>query len=290
MSESVSLNVIEAADVMSLPAEEQAAAFVNGTKSLHALMEGTVCSVIMGQVGKSDIEEAIAATFYRITLLLRGVALLEEPAHFQIANSVARTIFELVIDLKSLCDDPSLAAKFLAFTRVVKFRKAEQLSGFLNANPSVDRSPHQHALSFASDPQRKQEVEQLCIKHWGPNKNGQPNWPDHWSGRNIADRAHDAGLEFEEAYRSQFFLQSQYVHAGPAGIQDLPWEALICSFGVAHRLMQQLSANATELVGGVFHLFDATPELREWLHKASSASGFYAVEAVLQKQNQGSFV
>jgi len=278
------IDVIADADVTALPPEKQAAAFVQGTKILYTLMNDTVCSVIMGQIGKSDIEQAIAVTYYRITLLLQGLATLDDPAHFQMANSTARTVFELVLDLKTLCADQSLAEKFFAFARVVKFRKAEQLVTFLNINPSVDRIPHQHAINFASDPQRKQSVDQQCVQHWGTNKNGQANWPEHWSGKNIADRAHDAGLEFEEIYRSQFFLQSQYVHAGPAGIQDLSRDALVCSFGIAHRLIHQLAATATELVGHQFHLFDTNLELRDKLRRVSAVPGFYAVEAVLQKQ------
>lgn len=284
MSEAHFLDVVEAADVTSLPREEQAAALVKGTESLYSMMNDTVCPVVIGQVAKSYSEQAIAATYYRITLILRGISTLTDPVHFQIANSVARTVFELVIDLKLLRDDPSLSAKFFAFARVVKFRKAAQLVKFLDGNPSIDRTAHQHAIDFADDLQRKQSVEQQCIQHWGANKNGQPNWPEHWFGTNIADRAHYAGLEFEEMYRSQFFLQSQYVHAGLAGIQDLSRDALICSFGTAHRLVQQLSATATLIVVEKFHLFDTNLELRDKLRRVSAVPGFYAVEAVLQKQ------
>jgi hypothetical protein len=278
------LEVVEAADVTALSREEQAAALVKGTRSLHALMEDTVCFVIMGQVGKTDIEQAIAATFYRITLLLQGLTCLYDPSQFQMANSVARTVFELVLDVKALCADRSLAAKFFAFSRVVKFRKAEQLVAFLNANPAIDRTPHQHAIQFASDTQRKQEVEQQCIQHWGTNTKGAPNWPDHWSGKSIAERSHNAGPEFEEMYRSEFFLQSQYVHAGPVGIQDLDRDALICSFAIAHQLVQQLSEAAINIVGEEFHLFDTNLELRDKLRRLSAIPGFYAVEAALQKQ------
>lgn len=284
MNEPISIEFIETADVTTLQREEQAAAFVKGTQSLHSLIEHTVCPVVLGQVGKSDIEQALAATFYRITLLLRALAKLDDPAHFQIANSVARTVFELVLDLKALSTHQFLAPKFFAFSRAVKFRKAEQLVAFLNANPAIDRTPHQHAIQFASDTQRKQEVEQQCIQHWGTNAKGAPNWPDHWSGKNIADRSNDAGPEFEEMYRSQFFLQSQYVHAGPAGVQNLDRDALICSFAIAHRLVQQLSAEATYIVGEKFHLFDTNLELRDKLRRVSAIPGLYAVEAVLQKE------
>lgn len=278
------ISAIEAVDVTKLSPKEQANAIFKGTENLHALMEHSVCTVVIGQIGKSDAEQSIAATYYRVALLVRGLVASNDPKHFQIANSVARTIFELVIDLKLLCYDHTLAAKYLAFARVVKFRKAVQLVEFLNDNPGVDRSTHQYAITFASNPQRKQVVEQLCIQHWGANKHGQPRWPEHWSGKTIADRAHDAGLEFEEMYRSQFFLQSQYVHAGPAGIQNLSPEALISSFGIAHRLIQQLAATATELVGEAFHLFDANPDLPRELRRVSAAAGYYAVEAVLRIQ------
>lgn len=282
MSEPLSFEVIEAADVAALSPQEQVTAFVEGTACLHDLIENTVCPVILGQLVKSDFEQAVAGTYYRIALLVRGVASLSDPAHFQIANSVARTIFELVVDLKLLTSDRTLAAKFFAFARVVKFRKAEQLVRFLNDNPSVDQVPHQDAISFASDT-RRQEVKRECIKFWGINSNNLPNWPEHWSGRNIADRARQAGLEFEEMYRSQFFLQSQYVHADPAGIQNLSRDALICSFGIAHGLIQRLAATATDLIGNEFRLFDTNLELRERLRSASAASGFYAVEAVMLK-------
>lgn len=284
MNKPTLIDVIEAVDITALSREDQAAAIVRGTISMHTLMNDTVCSVILGQVGKSDFEQAIAATYYQATLLLRAIATLEDPARFQIVNSAARTVFELVLDLKGLFADPGLAEKFFAFARVFKFQKATQLVSFLNDNPSIDRSRHQHAINFASDLRRKQEVEQQCIQHWGVKKNRQPNWPDHWSGKTINIRAHEAGLEFEEMYRSQFFLQSQYVHAGPSGIQDLSRDALICSFGIAHRLVQQLAATATELVGDQFHLFDTNIELRDRLRKVSAVPGYYAVESVLQKQ------
>lgn len=278
------LEIVEAADVTSLPIEEQSAAFFKGTLRIHSLVEDIVVPVVQGQIGKSDYEQAVSVTICRIALLLRGLKRLNEPAHFQIVNSVARTVFELVLDLKVLIADHSSAEKFHGFARVAKFRKASQLKTFLDSNPAVDRSSHQDAINFASDTARENEVEQECILHWGSDRSGKPRWPDHWSGKNIADRADDAGIEFAEIYRSQFFLQSYYVHAGPAGIQNLSREALICSFGIAHRLIQQMAAIAVQIVADEFHLFSTDLDLRVKLRRVSAASGFYAVQSVLERQ------
>ena len=200
-------------------------------------------------------------------------------------NSVARSVFELVLDLKILAADHSTADKFFVFARVSKFRKVEQLVSFLDEHPTVDRANHQHAISFATDAQRQDEVEQECLLHWGTNSKGKPNWPKHWSGKDSWERAVQAVVEFAEIYRSQFFLQSYHVHSGPAGIQHLSRDALICSFGIAHRLIQQLAATATEIIGDEFHLFDTNLELRDKLRRASAATGFYAVQMVLEQQS-----
>lgn len=284
MEPKLDLDVIEAADVTALSIEERAAAFFKGTVSIYRLMEQVVCPVVQGQVGKSDYESAVAGTYYRCTLLLRGLTELNDPAHFQIVNSVARTVFELLLDLKVLVSDPAMADKYFAFSHVAKFRKATQLKEFLDANPDVDQTQHLDAIKFASDAKRRVEVERDCILHWGTDRRGNPRWPDHWSGKNIADRANDAGLELAEIYRSQFFLQSYYVHAGPAGVQNLSREALIYTFGLAHRLVQRLAAMATQIVADEFHLFSTDLELLKKLTRVSAAAGFYAVESLLEQQ------
>jgi len=98
----------------------------------------------------SQQEEAITGTYYRMYLLLRGLAKLEDPCHFQMAG--------------------------------------------------VD-----------------QNRQKLCAKHgWDPKKP-----PLHWSGKDTLQRVPDADIEYKEIYRSQFFLQSYYVHAGGAGMDSL---------------------------------------------------------------------
>lgn len=286
MTTHMDLGIIEAADVTSLSREDQAAAIFKGTCSLSQFAESQVCPVIMGQLAKSDYEQAIAGTFYRLALLVRGLGRLDDPCHFQLANSTAPTVFELLLDIKALASDHTLAAKFLAFTRVSRFHKATQLTRFLSENPAVDRSSHLQAIQFADDPIRRQEVEQLCIQHWGSDSRGRPLWPEHWSGLSIADRAQRAGLDYEEIYRSQFFLQSYSIHAGGAGVDGISRDGLICSFGIAHSLVQQMFAEAISIIADGFHLFQADTHLRERLHRVSAASGFFAVQAVLERHGK----
>lgn len=272
-------------ELAAMPFEDQAAAFVSGTRMLYRLLNDTVWRVIESQISPSHFEQALSATYFRIVLLLRGVVALDDPCHFQIANSVARTVFELVLDLKALSNDPSQTRRFFDFPKVAKFRYAEKLVSFLHDHPSIDRGRFHHQINCVDDPQRRQQVRELCLQDWGCKGNGAPKWPDHWSGKNIADRAREAGLELEEMYRSQFFLQSQYVHAGPAGVQDLSRDALICSFAIAHEAIQRLAVIATQIVGDTFHLFDTIPGLRDNLkQQPDHAIVLYLLKAYEQKR------
>jgi hypothetical protein len=274
------LDLAEAADVERLPMEQKAIALFNGTRTLHRFAEEQVVPILQGQLNLNEHEQALLATYRRMTLLLRGLSALADPCHFQFAAIVARCAFELLLDIKILDRDPNEVARFFAFRDVAIFYKAAQLRNFLQEHSSVDAEPHRHALQFASDPERQKRIEQECMKHW-PASNGRPNWPKHWSGKDMRIRARDAGSEYEEIYCSTVFLQSYYVHAGPAGIQNLSRDALVRVFGISHGLIQRFFAEATEIICNRFKLFVADSAIHESLRRARAASGFFAVQDAL---------
>ena len=72
--------------------------------------------------------------------------------------------------------------------------------------------------------------------------------------------------------------------AGAAGVDSLSRESLICSFGIAHGLIQRLFAEATSIIADEYHLFRADADRRQKLKEASVASGFFAVQAALKAQ------
>lgn len=283
MSLSGTIQFVGPEDLKKLTNEEKADSLFQSTRSLHNLAEERIVPTLHGQLNLSDHEQSLVATYYLMTLLLRGLSSLADPCHFQMAEIVARTVFELLLDLKALADEPSLAAKFMAFTDVSRFHKADQLANYLSEYPAVDAQPHQHAVRFAFDQQRRQRLEQECIQHWGTDKNDNPKWPEHWTGNNIATRARNAGFKYEEIYRSQFFLQSYFVHAGPAGVQNLSKDALIRLFCIAHGLIQSLFSEATEIMCDRFQLFAGDSKLRNRLKFAKESSGFFAVQRILEQ-------
>jgi len=279
---------IEPQAIRNLPRHKKIEAIFQGTRALSEFAEENVCPQVRAALQKSGHEQALAATYYRMCLFLRALAKLDDTYHFQIAQMAARSIFELLLDLKALAADPTLAEKFFDFTWVSRYRKAKQLDDFLQAHPRVDTSPHKPALDLVNKPGVEQNRKQLCKKHGWVDSKGKPRWPDHWSGKDIATRAREAGVKYEEIYRSEFFIQSYYVHAGAAGIDSMSRDALESAFAIAHALVQRLFAEATKIIAERFHLFQADESLRHRLEAASVASGFFALLAAIKESESES--
>jgi hypothetical protein len=275
--------IVDDQTIRNLPIEKRIAAFFQGTLALSEFADKNVCPVVQATLQKTDHEKALTATYYRMCLFLRALAKLDDGAHFQVAAMAARSIFELLLDLKVLAEDPTLARKFFDFTWVSRYRKAKQLVDFLQANPNVDPTQHQHALALVNKPGVKKDRERICRKDGWVDSKGKPKCPDHWSGKNIATRAKEAGIDYEEIYRSEYFLQSYYVHAGGAGIDSMSHGALGSVFACSHALVQRLFAEATRIMARAFHLFEADESLRERLEAASVARAYFAVQAAIQQ-------
>jgi hypothetical protein len=269
-------------DVENLSLEECIKAVFHGTCELSEFAKNQVIPIIVSQVDRSKHEKALSGTYCRMSLFLQSLAKLDDSCHFQMAAIAARSVFELLLDLKVLAANPSLAQKFFDFTWVSRYHKAKQLAEFLSSNPGVDATPHSEALALVHKPDVEQNREQLCIQYGWVDRKGKPKCPEHWSGKYISIRAQEAGLEYEEIYRSQFFFQSYFVHAGGAGIDSMSHEALQSAFVVAHLLIQRLFAEATEIIADQFHLFVADVDLRTQLKATAAATGFYAVQAILR--------
>lgn len=270
--------------IMNLPLEKQVAIFVEGTRSLHGFATQKICPIVITQLGRSRHEDAVSATYGRMCLVVEALAKLGESRHFQMAAMATRSLFELLLDLKILANDPGAADKFFDFVDIDKFRKAERLRDFLAAHQSIDPQPHHAALAFANDTARRQRLEQLCVGHWGATPKGKPKWPEHWSGVNkIKDRAAMAGPEYEEFYRAEYWFQSCYVHAGATGILNLDRETFEKYFAIVHNMAQRLFVEATRIVSSVYPLFQMEPGLRQEVEKAPTFGKVWAVMKLLEE-------
>jgi hypothetical protein len=190
----VSLEDLSNAPSSNLSTSAMVESFYKGTNSIQYFAESVMIPLLNGQQKLNDKENALVGTYYRMYAWLRSLLALNGPVHFQGAASAARSLFELLLDIKLLQTDQTgdLVGRFDAFPEVEKYRSAQKLVSYSDAHPTTTLDCSRQR-SFVDGPSKYSSIEATIVKHWGRTKNGKPNWPDHWSGKNVFDRAHDLG-------------------------------------------------------------------------------------------------
>jgi hypothetical protein len=254
--------------------ERKAEALFRGTVALCDLANRHVVPILVGMVTKTDHEEAVVGTYYRMHFWMLSLAKLDYPSHFQTVLNATRATYELLVDLKLLVSDVSLAEKYHDFSFVARFSAAKKFIDHLDADPTyVLPAKPEKRRTFISDPANQKKFDDLRQKHWGKDKKGNLITPHHWSGLDFAVRCAKIGPTEARRYRDIYSQCSWFVHSGSAGIAGLSPDGLLAAFGWGHGQIQDMFAEGTEILCRTQHLFTANAELREQLELARVAAG-----------------
>jgi hypothetical protein len=256
--------------------EKKAEALFRGTVALRDLADCEVVPILARMVRKTDHDQAVVGTYYRMHLWVLSLAKLDQPVHFQTVLNATRGLYELLVDLKLLVNDASLAEKYHDFSFVTRFSAAKKFIDHLDADPTYS-SPAKPEIrrTFMSDPANQKKFDDLRKKHWGTDKKGKLITPDHWSGLDLAARSAKIGPIETRRYRDIYSQCSWFVHSGSAGIAGVSPEGLLVAFAWGHGQIQDMFAEGTEILCTTQHLFTAKPNLRQQFELAKVASGMF---------------
>jgi hypothetical protein len=206
--------------VTDLPAKTLVDAFYDGTNYMNDFGREVMHPLLKSLLSPSPQEIAIRDTYYKMSLLLRSILALNRLDRFQTVASVTRSLFELWLDLIVLVGDATGDAvrRYNEFPEIERYRVAEQLIKFSNSKPQALRMDISAQRAFHDDPQRGQRIASLAPA----NTKGRHQYPDHWTGKNVRQRAIDSGQE--QMYVEAYFLLSWYVHAGATGTAGMSRE------------------------------------------------------------------
>jgi hypothetical protein len=256
--------------------ERKAEAFFRGTVALRDLADRHVVPILVGMVRKTDHEEAEVGTYYRMHLWMLSLAKLDYPVHFQTVLNATRAMYELLVDLKLLVANASLAEKYHDFSFVARFSAAKKFIDHLDADPTyTPPAKPEKRRTFISDAANQKKFDDLRKKHWGMDKKGKLITPDHWSGLDFAARCAKISSKETRRYRDIYSQCSWFVHSGSAGTAGLSPDGLQAAFGWGHGQIQDMFAEGTEILCTTLHLFSANPELEKQLELARVASGIF---------------
>jgi hypothetical protein len=191
---------------------------------------------------------AIVGTYYRIVGWLKALCELDSLPHYQAVASGARSLFELLLDMKLIQTDSTgdLVKKFHAFPEVERYRAALNLVSYCDKTnkTGIDCTPQR---KFVNGTAKESSINAIILQHWGKTKKGKPNWPSHWSGKNVPDRAEILGPEYEELYFEFYPLLSWHIHSGSTGYARFSEKTFESMFGLMHGTIQKVVLDATEI-------------------------------------------
>lgn len=269
------LEEIERAEDSDLPIKKRVEAFYKGTDAICRFAKNLIIPVLDCQIELKDRELAITGTYYRMYAWVHSLVKMNSRIHFQGAALGARSLYELLLDIKllSIDSDGNMIAKFHAFPKLDRFRVATKVVNYNDAHDDSDIDDSSYR-ELVNTPGQKHAIDQLAVKHWGTSrKTGNAIYPNHWSGLTIKDRAKKLGSKYEQLYVESYPLLSWSAHAGSSAYAGLDADVLEIYFGLSHSIAQRCFLEATEITASVMHISEAVQELDKIINNLRRTPG-----------------
>jgi hypothetical protein len=201
--------------------------FYSMVKSFSEFDKMEIRGVIQTLLSTSGRERCFIGTYYRVMGNIETLLEFKQPKHFQAIAMLARSVFELAVDLRLIDVIPDSETKMREFTDVEKLRCARKALRFKAANPSANVDTTIYSSFVAKNESRIDTAKRML-------------WPkkdvSHWSGLHLAKRVELVKSPFEEIYEVNYPQLSWHVHSGLTGIANLKAETFTLMCGCAFKL------------------------------------------------------
>lgn len=257
-----------------------------GVRALRVFSEVHLKPLLQGLPTTNARERAVLGLYYRLAAYLASVHRLDGRIHFQSIAGAARSVFELALDLALIGADTTTESidRLTAFTRVERYRAAKRLVDFYANHPLPSDFNIREERRVCADAAERAAVEALIVQYWDQKRNGDLNWPKHWSHCfDARGRAKQVGQGWEERYVRYYSVLSWHIHAGVVGIAGLPQDAFDIFVADAHRLVHDSLLDAYAILGRELpDLERAVERWHETLQFLGNVSCFALVDLRLQ--------
>jgi hypothetical protein len=209
------------------PEQENAGRFFFSVKSIFQFDNLEVHGVTQTLLQKTDEDNCFVGTYLRTRGNIESLLEISNSKHFQVVAMLARTLFELAVDIRLLDKIPNGPEKMVVAVEVEKLRTARKAVAFATANPSVQVDPIFNSYINLSSA----NIEAAHKRLWPNYKNLSKGVIKHWTGQNLDMRVRSLKAPFDRMYELDYPMLSWYVHSGLTGIVNIPAETftLMCS-------------------------------------------------------------
>lgn len=206
------------------PPDDTAQRTFAGLTSMMQFDEHDVRGIMRSIIAPTEHEKCFILIYWRTAAQVMSLSKLNGHQHFQAITMIARSLFELSVDLKLIDMIPDGVEKMIAFVDVEKLRAARKIVKFKQKHPTstVDDSLYQSYIAA-----EETRIEATKARLWPGAKN-----IDGFANMNLANRSVLAGLEYEEIYEVEQPRMSWQVHSGLTGVANLKAETFTYMAGV----------------------------------------------------------
>jgi Family of unknown function (DUF5677) len=232
---------------------------------LEAFDKQFVQGVVTSLLKPSEREECFLVSYHRAVLNVRSIITLNNVAHFQAVAMLARSLFELAVEIRLIDVIAGSVIKMIVFQKLEKLKAALKTSEFASTHTlqfPTDLTPYHQFINS-----QQAGILAAATSLWGSMK------VTHWSQKDLYQRTELLGEPFEEVYQSLYKQLSWHAHAGMAGAMNTKPEAFPYLFGVSCQIAALSYEEILSTVIKEFKQSNVMPTIERELKFAKVRSG-----------------
>jgi hypothetical protein len=200
-------------------------------RSLAKFDELEVKGVVNGLLSPTLPEECVVSIYYRVSANVSSLLELHSPKHFQAIGMLARSVFELAVDMEIFNQVQGAPIKMRVFLDIEKLRACRSAIKFAKTNPLTLQQSEQPQEDYIKNNETR--ILSLAASTW---KGVKFSDIKHWSGMGLPERVRMLPAEMQELYAFYYRQLSWSVHSGLQGSYGLLPETIARMCGMAFNL------------------------------------------------------
>ena len=229
--------------------------FFTSLKSMNELDTLEIRNVVRGLLSPTQRDICFTGNYFRATANVETLLSLKNAKDFQAIAMLARSLFELAVEIRLINQVDNSVEKIIVFSDVEKLRSAQKIVSFKRRDPGAKVDAAIYAEFVAKNEQR---INQERVATWPGVKK-----VAHWSLMNMAERTEKLGAPFEEIYQVNYPQLSLYVHSGIVGIVNISKETFALLAGIAFTIALEAYMQIIEAVINEFKIYKADGKLKD---------------------------
>jgi hypothetical protein len=231
--------------------------FFTSIKSLNELDRLEVRNLVtVGLIGPpTNRENYFMLNYNRAVLSVELLLTLKYFKDFQVIAMIARSLFEIAVEMWMMSRDKDSIEKVTAFTDYEKLRSARKIVKFGVTDPAKAFLLSVY-IQYIAQNQARIDAEQA---RWWPNQKR----ITHWSLQDMSKRCHQLGGEFDELYSFFYAQLSWYIHSGVVGVANVDQDTLAQMCGIAFQIIVKCYSLIMESIINCFQMYHADDKLKK---------------------------